>query len=598
MELADFLRQTQAEIQELLNERMDMPDEPYPFPESVFTEVMIQHMYDIGMTFEPVVCHFEAKVSKANVRLSGYALSDEVDQLDMFVSLYSGSGELQSLPLSEATKAADYCLRFLSMCAEKKLSGKMDESSKAYEFATTIEAAYPSLDQVRVYVLTDRVLKAKSKQFQSREIQDKTIKLEVMDIERLYRHTSAGKPRDELAVNFEEVAGEALPCVWVPGQMAEYDYAMTVIPGEALRFIYEKYGQRILEANVRSFLQVTGKVNKGIRDTLKENPEHFMAYNNGLVIVADEAYIGKTSDGGPGITWLKGMQIVNGGQTTASLYFTKKKDKGVDLSSVRVPAKLIVLRSSDSDSEDSLIRNISKYANSQNKVNDSDLEAHHELHKQLEHYANTTYCPDGVSRWFYERSAGSYRTLLIREGSTPAKKKALQKAIPTSRKVTKPDMAKFLNIWDQKPAVVSQGAQKNFLKFMVALPEFRWESDEETPTLADYKRVIAKGILFKAATKLIRPKFQAFQANITAYTLALVSLKLGDRMNLDMIWNNQDISNHLKEQISIWAVEVQKYLYRSSSGKMISEWAKNPKCWDYIRAVQYSDPIEGIPECN
>src|SRR4029453_15439568 len=148
--------------------------------------------------------------------------------------------------------------------------------------------------------------------FQSpREISEKTIKLEVMDIERLYRHWSAGKPRDELVVNFEEVSGGALPCVYVPGQMTDYDYALTVIPGEALRFVYEKYGARLLEANVRSFLSATGKVNKGIRDTLRDAPEHFMAYNNGIVIVADEAHLGKTTDGGPGILWLKGMQIVN-----------------------------------------------------------------------------------------------------------------------------------------------------------------------------------------------------------------------------------------------------------------------------------------------
>ena len=381
MELVDFLRQTQAEVRELLNERMDTPGEPYPFPESVFTEVVMQQMSDVGMTFEPSVCHFDAKVGNAKVRLSGYALSDDVDQLDMFVSLYSETDEIIPIPPSDATKAADYCLRFLSMCAEQKLASKMDDSSEAYPLALTIQSAYTNLEQIRVYVLTDRV--AKTKQFKSREVQSKTIKLEVMDIERLFRHTSAGKPRDELVVNFEEVAGGPLPCVWVPGQMSEYDYAMTVIPGEALRFIYDKYGPRILEANVRSFLSVTGKVNKGIRDTLRNEPERFMAYNNGLVIVADEAHLGKAADGSPGITWLKGMQVVNGGQTSASLYFTKKKYSDVDLSRVRVPAKLIILRSQDVSNEDKLIADISRYANSQNAVKQSDLAANHPLHVAL-----------------------------------------------------------------------------------------------------------------------------------------------------------------------------------------------------------------------
>ena len=148
--------------------------------------------------------------------------------------------------------------------------------------------------------------------------------------------------------------------------MADYDYALTAIPGEALRFMYDKYGARLLEANVRSFLSATGKVNRGIRDTLRTSPERFMAYNNGIVLVVDEMHLGRTPDGSPGIAWLKGMQIVNGGQTTASMYFSKKKTPEIDLGRVRIPAKVIRLRMEDPVEEEGLISDISKYANSQN----------------------------------------------------------------------------------------------------------------------------------------------------------------------------------------------------------------------------------------
>ncbi|NJI86473.1 MULTISPECIES: AIPR family protein [Shewanella] len=598
MELVDFLRQTQAEVKELLNDRMEMPGEPYPYPESVFTEVMMQHMADVGMTFEPEVCHFDARVGNAKVRLSGYAYTDDMDQLDMFASLYADATDIQRVAVSDVTKVAEHCLRFLSLCAEKKLVSKMDQASEAHALAQIIQEKYRDFNQIRIYVLTDQVLNAKSKQFQSREIQGKTIKLEVMDIERLFRHTSAGRPRDELVVNFEEVSGGPLPCVWVPGQVSEYDYAMTVIPGEALRFVYDKYGPRVLEANVRSFLSAVGKVNKGIRDTLRTDPERFMAYNNGLVIVADEMHIGKSGDGTPGITWLKGMQIVNGGQTTASLYFTKKKHPEIDLSKVRVPAKLIVLRKQDSSDEDKLISDISRYANSQNAVKQSDLSANHPLHVLLDNFSQSTYCPDGEGRWFYERAAGSYKVLLEREGTTPAKLKRLKASIPPARKITKPDMAKYLYIWAQKPEVVSLGAQKNFLAFMDNLSDFEWESGEEQPTLDDYRKLIAKAILFKVATKLIRPQFQAFQGNITIYTLSLLALKLGSCIDLEVIWKNQDISKQLKDQILIWASEVQKQLHSSSSGRMISEWAKKNECWQQLRAKSFSKPLKSIPECK
>jgi hypothetical protein len=157
--------------------------------------------------------------------------------------------------------------------------------------------------------------------------------------------------------------------VFVPGESDDYDYAMTAVPGEALRLLYEKFGARLLEANVRSFLSVKGKgVNAGIQATLRSAPERFMAYNNGIVLVADEMRLDAAGDGSPGIAWLKGMQIVNGGQTTASIYFTKKKEPIVDLGRVRVPAKIVVLKKGDAADEETLVADISRYANSQNAV--------------------------------------------------------------------------------------------------------------------------------------------------------------------------------------------------------------------------------------
>jgi hypothetical protein len=595
MELEEFLRQTKAEVDAQIGERMAAPEQPYPYPESVFFEIVMQHMSDIGMTFDPQVCHYAAKIGNANLRLSGFALSDEADQLDLFVSIYAGSDEVRAIPDSETKTAAEQCLRFLARCAEGRLSSVMDESNDAYELALTIQGSYADLDQIRIYVLTDR--KAKSKNFKSREVNGKTIKLEVMDIERLHRHWSEGKPRDELVVDFSAVSGAPLPCVFVPGQVIDYDYALTVIPGEALHFLYEKYGPRLLEANVRSFLSVTGKVNRGIRDTLRNDPEHFMAYNNGIVVVADEISLANTPEGGPGIAWLKGMQIVNGGQTTASIYFTKKKASDTDLSRVRVPAKIIILRSSEPDSEESLISDISRYANSQNAVRQSDLAANKPFHVELEKLSQQVYCPDGVGRWFYERAAGSYKTMLAREGTTPARLRQLRQAvIPPARKITKTDLAKFLNCWDQKPEVVSLGAQKNFVRFMEGISEDGNGGEEYLPDVAEYKRIIARAIIFKRTQSLVRPMFAAFQGNVTVYLVALLANRLGSRINLEKIWLRQDISEELRAQLRTWAVKVHDVLHDTASGRMISEWAKRPECWETVRTAIYSEPFEGIPE--
>jgi hypothetical protein len=594
MELADFLRQTQTEVRSEIGDRLGSHGDAYPYPETVFAEVVMQHMSQIGMTFDPQVCHYSAKVGNANLRLSGYAMSDEADQLDLFVSLYAGVDDVTPVSDSETKAAAEQCLRFLSKCAEGRLASTMDESNDAYPLTLTIQECYANLDQIRVYVLTDR--QAKAKNFKPREVSGKTVKLEVMDIERLHRHWSEGKPRDELVVNFEEVSGGALPCVYVPGEAADYDYALTVIPGEALRFVYERYGARLLEANVRSFLSATGKVNKGIRDTLKDTPERFMAYNNGIVVVADEVYLGKTKDGGPGILWLKGMQVVNGGQTTASIYFTKKRNPEVDLRRVRVPAKIIALRSQDTVAEEALISDISRFANSQNSVKLSDLSANKPFHVQIEKLALSTYCPDGIGRWFYERAAGSYNTLLAREGTTPARLRQLKETIPTSRRITKTDLAKYMNAWEQKPDSVSFGAQKNFERFMADFNTNNGESQVMLPDVSAYKQMIAKAILFKRTQALVRPMFPAFQANVAAYVVALVANRLGEKIDLDKIWLRQDVSPEMRVQIQTWASEVNKVLHDSAGGRMISEWAKKPECWDAVRSATYSDPSEGIPE--
>ncbi|MBA4110879.1 MAG: abortive phage infection protein [Leptothrix sp. (in: Bacteria)] len=587
MNLPEFLSETQAAV------RSQMRDGAL-YEELVFSSIVMDHMSEIGMTFEPVECHFEGKVGNANLRLSGYSLSEESDQLDLFVSLYANVDVPTPVPDAETQKAVEQCLRFLQLCAEGKMAPKLDPSSDVRSLAETLQAIYDDLEQIRVYVITDRV--AKSKSFKTRDIGGKAVRLEVMDIERLHRHWSEGKPRDELIVDFVEVSGVPLPCVFVPGENDDYDYALTAIPAEALRLLYEKFGARLLEANVRSFLSVKGKgVNAGIQNTLRSAPERFMAYNNGIVIVADEMRLGKPGEGSAGIAWLKGLQIVNGGQTTASIYFTKKKYPDIDLSRVRVPAKIIVMRAQDSAKEEALVSDISRFANSQNAVRQSDLSANKPFHVEIEKLSRSVYCPDGVSQWFYERAAGSYNTLLVREGTTPSKLKALKDAIPTARRITKTDLAKYITAWDRKPDIVSLGSQKNFDKFMAGLTPVDGQ-DAPLPTVVDFKAMIAKTKIYRDAQKRLRPMFPAFQANVTAYTVSLLAEKLGDRIDLDRIWAKQAVSPELLAQIAVWAKEVNDVLHSSSGGKMVSEWAKRPECKDAVMGANYSSPAANIPE--
>lgn len=596
MELAEFLQETQSEVAGEVARRLQGGGAPYPYQESVFSEIVMKHMAEIGMTAEePEACHFSGRLGTAHLRLSGWAVSEEEDELDLFVTLYDGTMEIKSIPDSETKQAAEQCIRFLSGSVDGKLAKKIDESNDAYTLAVVLPELYPKLDQIRIYVLTDR--RASTKNFKPREIAGKTVRLEVMDIERLHRHWAEGKPRDEVIVNFLELCGGPVPCVYVPGTEQKYDYALAAIPATALRAVYERFGARLLEANVRSFLSATTKVNKGIRETLRTAPDLFMAFNNGIVMVADDVVLDRAADGSPGISAIKGLQIVNGGQTTASIYFTAKKFAEVDLSKVRVPAKIIKIKAPDPVAEEALISDISKFANSQTAVKQSDLSANKPYHVAIERLSNGAYCPDGVGRWFYERAAGSYNTMLEREGTTAAKRKQLKDAIPPSRRITKTDLAKYINAWDQLPHVVSKGSQKSFDAFMQRITP---DSGDQPPlpTLADYKAMIAKAILFRRVSSLVRPHFKAFQANITAYTVSVIAMLHGGRLDLAKIWTQQDLSPALRSQALAWAEEVSNALNRYAAGRMVSESAKDAECWSFVSSQRYSSVSESIQELS
>nr|WP_314577693.1 AIPR family protein [uncultured Pseudomonas sp.] len=591
MELLEFLRETQLEVKRQVSDGT-------PFEEVVFSEIVMQHMSENGMTNEPAACHYNQKVGSSTLKLSGYALSEEADQLDLFVTLYSGANSLGTVPDAEIKNAAEQCLQFLTLCAAGNIGNVLDSSSDIYSLASSVHGIYDDLEQIRIFVLTDKV--AKTREFKQRIISGKSVRLEVMDIERLYRHWSEGKPRDEIIVDFLKVSGSPLPCVMVPGDSDDYAYALTAIPGEALRFIYEKFGARLLEANVRSFLSAKGKgVNAGIQNTLKNMPANFMAYNNGIVLVADEIGAVSSPEAGVGIAFLKGMQIVNGGQTTASLYFAKKKNPELDLSKVRVPAKIIIMNVDDPAKEEALISDISRFANSQNAVRQSDLSANKPFHVDVERLSLTVYCPDGTGRWFYERAAGSYNTLLAREGTTQAKLKLLKEAIPASRKISKTDLAKYINAWAGKPDLVSLGAQKNFERLMAEMADLSSLEDGATPSqlsVSEYKNMICKAIIFKKTQSLIRPLFPAFQANIAAYTVSVLASQVGGVLDFERIWSKQAISSELCEQIKTLAQEVFEVLQRTSDGKMISEWSKKAECRIALLEHKYTAPSKHIPE--
>ena len=596
MSIEEFHRGIRSEIQAIVAERILSDDGTFPSEELVYAELAMEQVANANICDSPTICHWTGSIGNARLRITGYALSADETCLDLFVTRYFGTDEIENLRDSEAASTAKEGIKFLFESASGRLASRMEASGEIYDLVLFIKERWSRLEQLRVFVVTDG--QTKSKRFAPREVQGKIVSIEAMDIERLYRHTT-GKPRDEVSISFEQTLGRPLPCIHVPDPDADYEYALTAIPGEVIRELYLRYNSRLLEANVRTFLGYRSRVNSGIAETLLKEPEHFMAFNNGLVIVCDSAELSRCEDGGLGFSLIKGLQIVNGGQTTSSIFFASRDRKEIDLSHVMVPAKVIILKGDDDDARERLISSISKFANSQNAVKTSDLSANRPFHVQLEKLSEEIWCADGASRWFYERAAGAYQVRLLRE-RTDAKRREFQKIVPTKHKLSKNDVAKFHEAWRGKPSQVALAGEKNFAAFMAAL--------DETPDLVPnpltpewYRALIAKVIIFRAIEGMIKKKdaketFRQGWVNIATYTVAVLAQKMPDQIDFELVWQQQGVSENFSKLLWEWARVVNATFEQIAPGRQFSEVAKRADTWKAVQNADFPPSENRIPE--
>ncbi len=545
------------------------------FRENAFTEIVVEYLSEIGMVENGQVCHCETRVGRGIGKVSGFGFNDDEDTLEVFTSVFFDSGTSGTLPSDDIRKGAERAARFVEACF-RGIHKDMEVASDAHSMASRMYELHESLDRIRIFVLSDGVTKLK--QLDATEINGIPVKFEIWDIERLFRGMQSGLPRDEIEIDFQEMFGEAVPCLMLPQPPSDYTAYLAILSGDMIHRLYDEYGSRLLELNVRSFLQARGKVNRGIRDTLRDEPERFMAYNNGISITVDELTTIVLPDGRPAIKSARGLQVVNGGQTTASIHRAKKQD-GADISSVFVPAKITTI---SREALDQLVPKISQYANTQNVIQMADFSANDPFHVEIERLSQAIWCPGEQGRWFYERARGQYQVAKARFGTTRARTRRFNEQTPPARKFTKTDLAKFLNCWNQKPDIVGRGAQKNFDVFMQELrvgKETEWSPDESF-----YKLLIAKAILYKAIARIVRQEqFPAYRPNIVAYLIACTSSRTGGQIDMDLIWRKQALSREFEELLRSWSYSIDEAIRNTSEGRNITEWCKKEDCWKSLR---------------
>jgi len=509
-------------------------------------------------------------------KINAWALSGDGATLDLFVTLYHGSGEPDIVSKPDVARNFGLVRGFLRRAIDGFYT-QLEESHDAFEAARQIHEAKENLATVRLFFITDGVVGTRAADVEEEQLPGLELRYVLWDLEKLSR-LQVGQ-REIIELDFAKDYGGAISCIATKAAKNEYRTYLAFFPAPLLAKIYGEHGQRLLERNVRAFLQAKGKVNKGLQQTLREEPHRFLAYNNGLCCTAAEIDVESGKNGHATLRSVKDFQIVNGGQTTASIFHAWKKER-TDISDVVVQVKLTVL--TDPAKVADIVPLISRYANSQNKVNTADFSANGKFHHQLEQLSRTVWTMpvSGMERgthWYYERARGSYLDDKARQG-TPARIREWERQNPAHQKFTKTDLAKFEHSWKSLPHLVCKGAEKNFI-------EFAQTHDEDGEPMVDlnyFQHVVAKAILFRTTEKLVSAQeFGGYRANIVAYTIAWLAEKSGQRIDLETIWSEQKISPALCDTITEVCKAANEHLLAQTGN--VGEASKRAECWEEFK---------------
>jgi hypothetical protein len=553
-----------------------------------FKEVFLSYLTENEVTVLADMNFVEYKKDSENIRLDGYSYSDYFHSLTLLVCKYNSGSTPESLWKKDIKKYLNKAVKFLKTCDSDYFEG-IEQTSDGYEAYQVIKKIIHDVETVNVIFITNDI--AKNYIPEDMKFHKIPIKFDVYDIEKMYHLIISGdidyKP---LVIRLKNKYHRELSMIKVAGNNTIYDCYVGVIPGKLLAEIYKDEGQELIQKNVRSYLQAKGKVNKGIKNSLAKEPEMFMAYNNGISTIADSIEIDekKSNKELVVITQMTGWQIVNGGQTTASIYNAMQSK--LPLEEVNVQVKLSVIKDTEKAAE--IASNISKYANSQNKINMSDFNANDDYHIKMEQISRRTFIPvekgKETEQWFYERARGQYLVELNRQPTLKAKRE-FKNRIPKKRCVSKTVAAKCIMAYMGFPYYVSKGLESNFVIFSDMIKN--GEIPQPTPSV--YIDMIAKVILFQQCDKIVAGlNFGGYKAQINYYVIALFGKYFQNQFDADYIWKNQTISPKIADIIKNLALKVWSHFQKPLvKGINISQWCKKEECWQILQSRYENDVL-------
>lgn len=576
-------------------------------PETQFIEKILNDLEEIGEINDPIPMSVEMRGARNRLlAFDAYAYDEADGALILIASDFTNQRDTApTLTNTRIEELYGRMMNFVEDSVQGSISKYCDDSNPALiianEFRKKIGKGMLATEILRFkfFIISNATLSKQVKNLSKPDFLERPVELNVWTLERIYQ-TFASNSSEIIDIDTADFNCSGIQCLKANlGESSEYDAYLGIVPGKFLADIYLKYGSKLLQGNIRAFLSVRGKVNKGIRDTIINHPENFFTFNNGIAIVARSVSF---SSDGTRIIHFKDLQIINGGQTTASLANAIiKKEARFGMDNLYVPMKLTVLNVENDLSEaqvekyNNITKTISQCANSQNAVSEADFFSNHPFHVMMEKLSRKVMAPPVNGNpyqtiWFYERSRGKWEQEQMK--LTVAQKKKFCEMHPKNQVIKKEKLAKCYNAILMNPHQVCQSSAINFNRFAVIIEKI-YDEDRDSINEAFFKKCVSSVILFDTLDSMIGkaswyPK-GGNKAQIVPYTIAKLMTLLPKGMDIDWhyIWQKQTLYPELAEELMKLAFCTHNFLMEQANGGIVRTISRTQAVWKNFQEYQY-----------
>ena len=569
--------------------------------EQQFTEDVLEYIREEGAAVSPELFYCVNKdcnrpTEADYYKINAFDYSESAGILDLFITIYIEAEGLPELTKNRIDQAHNALAHFLTKCIkdDKMFQKYLAEEPEVAEVVGTINEEFKNknISLIRFFVLSNGQLKVDYKSASELKIGDTEYDFEfnIWDICAIRNSEIAAQHDGAINIDFETEFANSIECLEMNENSGVKSY-LAIMPAVILAKVYKQYKTRLLNKNVRNYLGGTIKVNKGMAKTLREDPAMFFAYNNGISSTADRVSIRPDEGGKRYITDVTNWQIVNGGQTTNTIY--NMYIRNFDLENAYVTMKISEINFDDEKKKSNAISDIARYANSQTQIKESDLAANIEYMLRLDEISKSEWTPANSARrntqWFFERMRGQYDNAKGEPRSKKARDFVAQH--PRKQRFTKTDIAKWEMAWDMRPDIASKGGEQSF--------DFFHKTQLKTDNiLADrnyFHHLIAKAIIYQSIGDICKQNGIKGYINIICnYVLSTLAWKSRGNLDLDYIWNHQEIHPSLRPTIEMAVDIVNKYNMKlGQEGLNPSVKAKKDTFWKDITLR-----MVGLPELD